>query len=408
MRRSEGSRQDESARSYLTVARTRSALHTTLALAADLLGFPIGQVNILDQDTQHTLTSVGPREYEDVARSEALCRLVLDSGRAVTLDDLTAGAVTHDEFGCYVGVPLTGREGVVVGTLCLMDTAPRHVTPDEVARLAQFGLVVEEQLDLLRRTGTAGGQLAATTSRDLAAAIDAGQVVPWFQPVVDLATDAVTGYEALARWHHPRLGVLPPARFVPHAEDSDLVVDLDLAVFGAALDEAVRWWEAEPGVGLSVNVSAHHLANPRSLARYVAEARRRSAPPGRVTLELTESIALPPGVDGPAAVRQLREAGFRVVLDDFGTAWSSLEQLLALPVDGVKLDRAVTASVTTREGAVVVGAVARLAGDLDLDTVVEGVETREQARRCRELGCRSAQGYLYSAAVPAAELPHRR
>ncbi|MEO5833602.1 MAG: EAL domain-containing protein, partial [Nakamurella sp.] len=267
----------------------------------------------------------------------------------------------------------------------------------------EFAQVVEDQLDLLRRLREQRLDIGVATA-EIARAINDGEIVPWYQPVVDLDSGAIVGFEALARWDHPIRGLDDPRRFIPVAEDSDLIVDLDLAVIRQALAEFARWLQTHPDLRLSVNLSARHLHSPDSAGLLMDSVTEAGVRPESITLELTETIAIDVR-DGsiPRMVAQLRQAGFQVWLDDFGTGWSSLEQLLWLSVDGIKIDRAVAVALGTPVGDALTSAVTGLAVALGLRTTIEGIETAAQADRARERGCDYGQGYLWSRPVSGAD-----
>lgn len=388
---------------------TLGALRTTVELARRTLGFPVAQLNILDATRMHTLIELGTTAKSPrwALRSEGLCDGVVASGAPRVVCDVVVEHPDHPTattgFRSYVGVPVRGREGLTVGGLCVIDARPREITAAVVDQLAEFAAIVEDQLDLARRRheGAVGGMDPAV----LAAAIDDGQVQPWYQPLVDLATGEVLGLEALARWQHPQLGTVQPASFIPVAEDSDLVIDLDLAVLRRAMHDLARWRRGTPALRLSVNLSAKHLTAHASVDRLCEAADTAGVPARQIDLEITETAAVAANTRSVDVLGELRRHGFSVVLDDFGTGWSSLEHLLRLPVDGLKIDRSLTLALGRRNADAVVRAVTGMSRDMGLSTVIEGVENADAAWRARELGCTVAQGYLWSAAVPAAQVP---
>jgi len=190
------------------------------------------------------------------------------------------------------------------------------------------------------------------------------------------------------------------------AEDTEIVIDLDLAVLRHAVVDFARWQPQHPSLQLNVNLSGLHFDHPDCVERITAAITTSGVAPGAVNLEVTETTAMAAHSEDRGFLAELRERGFQILLDDFGTGFSSVKQMLRLPVDGIKLDRAVTAAVGTRVGDAVVRALVGLAADLDLSTVIEGVETPAQAARVQELGCTQAQGYLWTPPVPAAEDDH--
>jgi len=244
--------------------------------------------------------------------------------------------------------------------------------------------------------------VAATA--DLRRGLAAGEIVVHYEPIVDVVSGDLHGFEALARWQHPSRGLLHPAAFIPLAEDSDLVIDLDLVVLQEAARQLHRWQERRPGLSVNVNLSGRHLAYPDCVDRIRHVVDRAGIDPAHVGLEITESAFVAMTTQAVAFVDDLRSSGFRIFFDDFGTGWASLTYLLHLPADAVKIDRSFTAALSTRTGDALVRAVLTLTRDLGLETVVEGITHAESAAHARALGCRLAQGYFYSPPLPAAQL----
>ncbi|HET9691555.1 MAG TPA: bifunctional diguanylate cyclase/phosphodiesterase, partial [Acidimicrobiales bacterium] len=236
----------------------------------------------------------------------------------------------------------------------------------------------------------------------LGEALDAGQLTAHFQPVVDVATGRLAGFEALARIEHPARGLIGPAEFVPAAEDSGLIDRLGLAVLDQAC-AALATWSAEPGppLTLAVNVSARQLEGAGFVDAVAAAVSRHGVATDQVCLEVTEST-MTEQATALRALRDLRDLGVRVALDDFGTGYSSLDRLRRLPIDRLKVDRTFIQHLPSdRASQVIVGAVVALARALGLDVVAEGVELHAQLDALRELACPAAQGFLWSPAVPA-------
>lgn len=397
--------QHRSARHYLEVGPAMSRLDTTVALVARSLGFPMAMVNILDESTQYGISVLGVAGRPSSARVETVCHQVVTSERPLAVADIAGdlrfadlGAVRTWNMGSYLGVPLRGRESLVIGTLCVIDRRPRQLPDDAVTQLSAFGTVVEDQLELLRRLDEHGVG-TGTAVEQLAAAIATQEIRPYFQPIVELATGRIVGFEALARWQPAGEPPRSPSSFLPLAEDSDLIVDLDLLIISQASRQLVHWQRVRPELRLSVNLSSRHFEDEDSVAAIAAAI--GDAAPTSIDLEITETARL----DGRRAVgivNRLRDFGFQVWLDDFGTGWSALEHLLRLPVSGVKIDRAVTIALGSNLGNALTGAVAGLARELALQTTIEGIETLRQCEIAVELGCDLGQGYLWSRPVSAA------
>lgn len=300
----------------------------------------------------------------------------------------------------YVGSPLYDVSGTVVGVLCLGGPPDARDTAEDLEAVGAFAEVLSDQLDLIRTLGPPPDPTAVARLR---VALADGEVQPWFQPIVDLADHRLVGLEALARWTAPDGTVTSPGEFVPLAEQSGLVAELDLAVLRGGLRHLARWQRTDPELRLSVNISGRHLDRPGWMEEVAALVAGAGVEPRTVELELTESVRPSDVVRNADELSRARDLGFEVWFDDFGTGWAELRQLVELPVDGVKVDRFFTEKLGGR-GDTVVRAVVAMAEDLGLDTVIEGISTDDHAARARELGCRLGQGFWWSPAVPGDEV----
>jgi diguanylate cyclase (GGDEF)-like protein len=241
-----------------------------------------------------------------------------------------------------------------------------------------------------------------TLETDLRQAIADGEFEIDYQPVVDLESGAVSGCEALLRWRHPRRGMIPPAEFIPVAEDTGLIGQLGEWVLAQACAEAATWPDH---VRLAVNVSPVQFRN-HTLALHVASALAASRlDANRLELEITEAVLIRDDEAALAVLHQLRAIGVRIALDDFGTGYSSLSYLQRFPFDKIKIDRCFIADITAPDGsASIVQAVVNIATARNMTTTAEGVETEAQRDALHALGCTEMQGWLFSKAVPAAEI----
>jgi diguanylate cyclase (GGDEF)-like protein len=237
---------------------------------------------------------------------------------------------------------------------------------------------------------------------DLRRAIVDGEFEIEYQPIVDLRSDAVSGCEALLRWRHPERGMIPPAEFIPVAEDIGLISQLGEWVLASACAEAASWPDH---IKLAVNVSPVQFRN-HTLALHVAGALASSGlAASRLELEITEAVLIRDDETALAILHQLRAVGVRIALDDFGTGYSSLSYLQRFPFDKIKIDRCFVNDIAEPGGSCsIVQAVVNLAGARNMTTTAEGVETEAQKQLLRTLGCTEMQGYLFSRAVPAAEV----
>ncbi|HUI12962.1 MAG TPA: EAL domain-containing protein [Xanthobacteraceae bacterium] len=237
---------------------------------------------------------------------------------------------------------------------------------------------------------------------DLRKAFANGEFELYYQPLINLDTDAVSGFEALLRWRHGERGMIAPAEFIPLAEEIGLIVPLGEWVLRKACSEAMQWL-AE--LKVAVNLSPAQFRN-RGVVKAVLTALAYSRlPPDRLELEITETVLLGETEANLATLHQLREIGVRISMDDFGTGYSSLSYLRCFPFDKIKIDRSFVSELAERPDCVaIIRAVAGLGMSLGIATTAEGIETREQLDRVRAEGCTEVQGYLFSPPRPASEL----
>lgn len=235
---------------------------------------------------------------------------------------------------------------------------------------------------------------------DLRGAIGRGEMTIHYQPRIFLGDGRLAGAEALLRWQHPRHGAIPPHTFIPLAEASDLILRLGGWVLRQATLEAARWPAAAGTV--SVNVSARQVETGLLSAQVAAALAASGLPPGRLELELTESLAVEDRPETRDLLLALRGEGISLSLDDFGTGYGSLARLRQLPFTALKLDRSFLRNVPgDREDEAILRAVQDLATALGIRLVAEGVEREAQRAYLRGIGCIEAQGWLFGRPVPA-------
>jgi len=232
-----------------------------------------------------------------------------------------------------------------------------------------------------------------------------GELVLHYQPQLDAVTCRLQRVEALVRWAHPTRGLLLPAEFLPLAEQTRLIRPLTRWVIERALRDWRLWRDQGLDVAVGVNLSARSLGDeelPTELALLLAEA---GAPPGTLTLELTESAVMADPFRAASILGRLSRMGVRLALDDFGTGYSSLAYLKRLPVDELKIDRSFVSHMgADTDDAAIVRSTVELARSLRLGTVAEGVETSEALATLRAFGCESVQGFLFARPLPAVEM----
>ena len=236
---------------------------------------------------------------------------------------------------------------------------------------------------------------------EMRAGLLAEEFIPYFQPMLDLASSEVKGFEVLARWAHPHRGILAPGEFLAVAEATGMISDLSFAVMRRALKDALAW---PSFVTIAVNVSPVQFKDPLLSQRILKLLQETGFPPHRLELEVSERAILNDRETALAALASLKNFGVRISLDDFGTGYASLSQLQDLPFDRIKIDKDFVGSLLNdRQSNAIVHAIAALGKNLQLPITAEGVESEEVQVRLRELGCSHAQGWLFGGAVPAAE-----
>jgi diguanylate cyclase (GGDEF)-like protein len=242
-------------------------------------------------------------------------------------------------------------------------------------------------------------------AHELRLAVNAGQLRSVFQPKVSLIDGHITGLECLCRWDHPTLGVIMPDEFIPLADRIGVSGSLTAFMLTAALEHADRWRAAGHDWGVAVNISMHTLLDLELIGMVRRLLERSTVPPGRVTLEITETHVMSDAVRTTRALEELAGLGVRLSVDDFGTGYSSLAYLQKLPVHEVKIDKGFVQKLSTDRGSeAIVRSVIDLARNLDLWVVAEGVEDLGALTRLRDLGCEEAQGYFFAAPMSALEI----
>ena len=236
-------------------------------------------------------------------------------------------------------------------------------------------------------------------------AVERGQLQLVYQPKVDARSLQITAAEALLRWQHPQRGTISPTVFIPLAERHGLICGIGRWVFDEACRQAAEWREKGLRMRVAVNVSGHQLRQDDLVDQLQATLHRHGIPPGRLTVEITESVAMEDTAHTRAAFERLRDAGLHVSIDDFGTGHSSLSTLRRLPAAELKIDRAFVTDLEQSERArSIVKAVVQMARTLELRVVAEGVETEAQRDVLVALGCDELQGFLFAKPMSAAAL----
>jgi diguanylate cyclase (GGDEF)-like protein/PAS domain S-box-containing protein len=243
---------------------------------------------------------------------------------------------------------------------------------------------------------------------DLRRAIERQELLVYYQPIVDLATNQVHGFEALLRWHHPDLGLVSPLDIIPIAEETGLIITIDQWVLRTACEQLSAWQDQFPslnGLMISVNLSGRHFSQP-GLVQFVEQVLRDTGLPGRVVkLEITESVVIDHAESVMAILKQLQHLKVQVSLDDFGTGYSSLSYLHYFPFSTLKVDRSFVSQIEKRQDRKqIVKTIVDLGLALGMNVVAEGIETGEQLMQLQQFKCPYGQGYWFSKPVSSHEM----
>ncbi|HEY1310797.1 MAG TPA: EAL domain-containing protein [Pseudolabrys sp.] len=298
---------------------------------------------------------------------------------------------------------------VMIGTSVGIAIAPTDGNePDQLLRNADMALYRAKSegrgtYHFFQPEMDAQMQARRSLELDLRKALLAGEFELYYQPLIDLKSDKVCGFEALVRWNHPERGVIGPDDFIPVAEEIGLIVPIGDWVLKQACRDAMTW----PGkLTVAVNLSAVQFRNPALALSVVGALGASGLPASRLELEITETVLLQDDKMVLDVLHQIRALGVRISMDDFGTGYSSLSYLRSFPFDKIKIDRSFIRELGKENDCVaIIRAVTRLGHSLGMITTAEGVETKEQLDILRVEGCTQVQGFLYSQPRPAKEIP---
>ncbi|MEQ8716798.1 MAG: EAL domain-containing protein [Acidimicrobiales bacterium] len=396
------------------VARTARSDATLAAFFVDVDGFK--SVNDIHGHPagDALLRTVAQRLGEAVRGGDLVGRLGGDEFLVVAepVTDVDDAYVLAERIRTSVTKPVSTPAGVIEPTISIgvaVSQAGRF-TADELIRDADLAVYLAKERgrdrtevcdDHMRQQASRESDL----DREVREALDGDQFVLHYQPIVAAADARPVGVEALIRWEHPERGLVAPADFIDFAERSDLVIDIDRWVIASAVEQ-LRNWRGVPVLGdlaLSINVSGRHLRGGTLPSDVEAALAGSDVDPALLVVEVTESALLDDLRDVAADLDAVRALGVRVAIDDFGTGYTSLAHLRTLPLDILKLDQSFVATLDTDDRSIV-GLVIDTAHLLDLEIVIEGVETASQAAVVRDLGCDFIQGFHFGMPVPGARL----
>ncbi len=319
----------------------------------------------------------------------------LDEARALAEESMAALRtplqIGEHEFQvtASIGVTVSNEADSPTSLIRDADDAMYQAKRDGKARIAVFDRAARTQA---QRRRTLANELRHTLAND--------ELHLEYQPILDLSSLDIAGFESLLRWNHPTLGAIAPDEFVPIAETIGLIVPIGNWVLDHAFRQLAEWRDdsrVRRDVWMAVNLSAQQLGQPHLVERIAGAIDRAGVPPSLIHLEVTETVLMDDVDSALGTIIALKERGVRVSIDDFGTGYSSLSYLSRLPIDTIKIDRSFLRDLgTTGHDRSIVRAMTALADALDLDVVAEGIELPDQLRVVRELGCAFGQGFLWS------------
>jgi EAL domain-containing protein (putative c-di-GMP-specific phosphodiesterase class I) len=314
--------------------------------------------------------------------------------------------VTIDDHELFVTASIGYSTNVDAGM------SPTELLRDADAAMYRAKARGRDCVEAFEAGGHETGVQALRNSGELRRGIERHEIVPYFQPIVDLESGRVLGYEVLARWQHPDRGLLTPNHFLPLAEETGLLVDLGTEMLHNSLAQLASWRAAGhdfANCSLSVNVGNRQLLDP-AFCKLVGELLGETGiDADSLWLEITETSLLADVKAATVTLRELRSLGLHLSVDDFGTGYSSLTSLKRFPVEAIKVDRKFVSGLgIENEDSTIVEAVVKLGQALGLAVIAEGIETPLQLSRLRELGCDKGQGYLFGRPRPAALIESER
>ncbi len=383
-------------------------------------------VMLLDLDRFKEINDTLGHHYGDVLLRDLSPRLA----EAVGPNGLVA-RLGGDEFAVLPDVSGGDQGGLTEAAERLLETVREPVVVDELTLgigasigIARFPDDGEDVHDMLRRADVAmysakedhaGWKMYEnrldryslrrfTVLNEFRQALESEQFVLHYQPVVSIDGSTVRGAEALVRWEHPELGMVPPNDFIPIAEQSGLIGHLTHYVLERAVAECKRWRDEGRDIAVAVNLSVRDLLDLDLPGQVASVLTAQHLPPNALHLEITESMIMSDPDRALETVRHLRDLGTYVSVDDFGTGYSSLANLKRLPISELKIDRSFISSLPHDESdLIIVGSTINLGHDLGLKVIAEGVEDEITLKRLANLGCDLAQGYYFGRPLPAQE-----
>jgi EAL domain-containing protein (putative c-di-GMP-specific phosphodiesterase class I) len=396
-----------------------SSFDAITRLAAEYFDVDAAGIGFADEGRIWIKSCWGP-PIRELPRKHSVFEMVLAEDGPVVVSDTSAIPDFKEsrlffrmvDANFFAGVPVRSFDGQILGVLAIFSRAARFgLTPDQLRMLESLADMVGSQLELRRmrracagsrelRTRSSGAQVSWPCRADLRRALDQRQFVLFYQPEVELATRKIVGLEALIRWNHPERGLVPPMEFIPLAEKCGLILPIGDWGLAEACHQIQKWSSEDASnrsLRVCVNLSARQFSREGLADHVEALLVQTGISSGQLGLEMTESSLIPNLQTAIRVLGSLRKLGVSLLVDDFGTGYSSLNHLHSFPFDVLKIDRSFVGRLTEGEQPLqIVRTIIELARVMGMDVVAEGIETREQYRLLRQMGCRFGQGFLFA------------
>jgi diguanylate cyclase (GGDEF)-like protein len=353
------------------------------------------------------------RRLEACLRPEDTVARLSGDEFAILLESITdtsdAGRVAERiEEALSFPINLAGAEVTTSASMGIVTSTMAHDQPEQLLRSADMAMYRAKaagraRYEMFDRAMHTDALERLRLETDLRRAVELGEFVLHYQPVVSLRTGRVTGLEALVRWQHPERGLVHPADFIPVAEETGLIVPIGKWVLAEAMQQIKQWQGSHPRkepLTIGINLSVRQFTQPDLVDQIRTVLETTGAPPASLCLEITEAAIIDKGRVATSILARIRELGAQVYLDDFGTGYSSLSYLHGLPIDAIKIDRAFVSSMDTDDKNLrLVRTILTLAEIVGVRAEAEGISTSEQLRELRALNCEQGQGYLFSSPI---------
>jgi EAL domain-containing protein (putative c-di-GMP-specific phosphodiesterase class I) len=306
-----------------------------------------------------------------------------------------------------------GHEVFTSTSIGVVRSTPEYQTPEEIIRDADIAMYFAKnkgggRAEVFKPPMRERVLERLSLEADLRKAIGEGELRVYYQPIADLDTGQLTGFEALVRWQHPEKGLLPPGKFIALAEETGMIISIDRWILRQACQQIMEWnekYKPEPELSINVNISAKHIATPE-LRQYVIQVLEETGlESDKLKLEITEFSLVDHSDITASAFSNLQDLGVHIQIDDFGIGYSSLGYLSNFPINALKIDRSFIGNIVeSTDQRDIVQAIISLTERLNVEVIAEGVETYDQLEQLRQLGCQLGQGYLFSTPLDSSEV----